>query len=693
MASATYTFPDGRTATIEYETEDQLNEAIRALDGTPKPQRGPVREFGRQLGLTTRYGLEAFGQTALPDIVGLPQPETDLEKAVAGGSRTLIQAGGIAKGAGLASEALSAARPTLASILKPLGLFNAPAATSAAGAGLAGEQAKNEGYGETGQFIAALVGGGAGLGVGAAGSKSADVVSTAWKRLTKPEMFDVDQVIQRALQSAGVDWSALNTQTKLQLAEDARRSVVSGQPLNPQALKRLAEFRQIGATPLMGDVTQDPLLITQQRNLSARQANLGGDMPVGPNIPQITNENASRVVSTLDNVASSPMDSYATGQGIISSVVDTDAAAGRVVSDLYGEARNAAGRSIPLSRADFVNRAWENLAKSNKTAFLPAEIESQLNQIAQGQITKGGQTFDVPFNVDVVDQLKTTLATASRRADGNQKAAIAAVREALESLEVKAPQVANAADGAVTTGAQAAALREADSVPQEALAAADKARAASRARFTWRESAAFIEDALGGAEPDKFVQKHVINAPVAELAKVRTQISNDPELVNGVKRQLVEYIMQRGRVERIDGVVDASSPQFSSAAMRDALNQIGQRKLEMFFTKQEISEIRAAINVARYMQAQPIGSAVNNSKTGGMVLGFFDGILNRLGGVPIVGNNIADPLRKGVVGMQSRAMLPGASSISIPVRQPVGVPYSPLAAFAIAPRSVADEDR
>ena len=63
--------------------------------------------------------------------------------------------------------------------------------------------------------------------------------------------------------------------------------------------------------------------------------------------------------------------------------------------------------------------------------------------------------------------------------------------------------------------------------------------------------------------------------------------------------------------------------------------------------------------VASYAQNQPVGSAVNNSNSGSLVVGQA---LDMLRNVPIIGPNIGQPLQNLNVSIQQRAaqnVLPG----------------------------------
>jgi hypothetical protein len=90
--------------------------------------------------------------------------------------------------------------------------------------------------------------------------------------------------------------------------------------------------------------------------------------------------------------------------------------------------------------------------------------------------------------------------------------------------------------------------------------------------------------------------------------------------------------------------------------MNDALKAIGDRKLSLFFSPDEIQQLRSAVNVGRYMQSQPIGSAVNNSNTAGAMLGRLGATLDRISPVPGVGPLVAQPLQGGLLQLQMRGM-------------------------------------
>ena len=638
--------------------------------------RSGLREIPRQAGLTGRYALEGIGSAfdllggpaaaiinnteiarlaGLPKIsgqpfgnsaraiahaIGLPEPEGATERVIGDAARMVASAG---TGAGFASALGRGASGVAQNVAQRMAANPGTQAVSAAAAGGAGGSVREAGGGPWEQFGASLLAGvAAPLGMSAA-RNTFEAGANALKSRAMPTQ-ELDARLSFELGKAGVSWQDLGAAVKMQLREDAKKAVVSGQPLDAAALRRLADYRNIGATPLLGDITQDPNILTQQRNLAKQLANTPNFS--GANLPNIDNANARRVISTLEGASKSTDDAFTTGQRVIGSVQARDAAMKAQESALYGAARDSSGRALPLDRGAFLNEAFGNLAQNNKMAFLPEPVAKVLNQLGAGKVKVNGQEFDVPFDVNSIDQLKTMLATASRSTqDGNAKAAIKAVRDALENVQPRAP----AAGGQqLATQAQAASLRAGDTAGG-ALEAFDAARSFARSRRQWQESAKFIEDALGGASPDSFVKKHVIGADVGELSKLRDAFAKSPDVLESVRKQLASHILERGRT-------DGDTVKFSSAGMQDALKAIGDRKLSLFFSPDEIQQLRSAVNVGRYMQAQPIGSAVNNSNTAGAVLGRLGATLDRISPIPGVGPLVAQPLQGGLLQLQMRGM-------------------------------------
>lgn len=642
---------------------------------TGKAVNNGLSDIPRQLGLTARYGLEGLAQAAqvvtepmryltdaltpdrqqakpksMPlgvmatqaaDWIGLPSPQGANERSIGDAARLVVGAGGMAGAAGAASSLPGVTGNVFA------GLASKPTQqlSSAAGAGLLGGASKEAGGGTFEQAGASLIGGVlGGLVPGAAGG-----IVNAGKRLFAPTLTQpqLDVQLTEILGKAGTDYSKLAPQVQRQLRVELASSLQAGKEVDPQAAARLADFRTVGATPTRGMVSQNPVQITQEMNLAKMAANSADGSLHG--MPMIQNHNNSTLIRNLNDAGATAGDPFRAGSSVIGQIASTDAAKSRAVTGLYDAARAMPGGNTPLDRTLVVNGIYDALAKQNKMAYLPEDISNTLNTISQGQITRGGQTFHVPFDANALDNLMTDIATAQRGTqDGNVKAALKLARDAIEKMPISPVKTQYGGNQLVTQGG-AAHLQAADAQAGQFMDALGQARGAARSRFGWQESAKPIEAALGGAEPDKFIQKFVIGGTVADAQAIAT---NAPAA--GVKEAILAHLKDKS----LNGAADEVG-KFSQSAYNKALGQIGDRKLELFFNPEELAHLKAVGRVASYTQVQPVGSAVNNSNSGALLLGRGLDLLNK---TPAIGPLVGPALKNIQISMQQRGaqnILPG----------------------------------
>lgn len=607
---------------------------IEGLAGLAQIGTEPIRALMEAVGAPKMQPLQQAASGAL-DRLGMPSPQGADERVIGDASRLMAGGAGLAGAARGAANVLTGVPKTVAAAM---GANPGTQAISGAGAGLAGGAVREGGGGELNQFGASLLGGLAAPAAAGGAMAAVNAGGNLARRLTTSPQ-QIDGILKMELGKVGVKWEDLGAAIKVQLRKDAEGAIYSGQPIDQAALRRLADYRAIGATPQLGDITQDPRTLTMQRNLAKQLANTRGGV-AGADLPNIDNVNARRVLSTLEEAGGkSPLDAYSTGQAIIGRVKGKDAALKAQTDALYSRARDSSGRSVELDGYGFTKNATEALQK-NLAPKLGDEVDSALNDIATGK---------TPLTVEYAEQLKTMLgrkAAAAKGTQGDLAYAYGLVRQALDDAELKAAPKINPGSLPAIPGTVPPSTAGAG---DESIAAFNAARSAAKKRFGWQESAKFIEDALNDAAPDAFVKKHVIAAPAGELAKMRAELEQSPEALAAVKKQLVSYILERGRA-------DSDVVKFSSAGMNDALRALGDRKLSLFFSPDEIQQIKSAVNVGRYMQSQPVGSAVNNSNTGALLLGRLSTMLDAAAPVPLVGPIVAQPLQGGLLQLQARQM-------------------------------------
>lgn len=634
-----------------------------------------INDIPRQLGLTARYGIEGLANTAqlvteplryitdrltqqtgktLPlgelatrglDALGLPKPQGSNERTIADATRLVAGAGGLGAAAGAAS-ALPGAMGRAGAFLSS----NMPQQlTSAAGAGLAGGASREGGGTPLMQGVAALGGGIlGGFAPGAAGSVLNAGKSLA-KRVTETPQ-QLDQQISVLLQRADVDYSQLPAGVRNSLRNDLAGALRAGDELDPAAVRRLADFKLTNTTPTRGMVSQNPVQITREMNLAKIGANSSDEALQG--LPLIQNRNNAQLIRNINEAGAAQGDPFRAGETTIGAIRGRDEALNRGVSALYGQARDTAGRSAALDGAAFTTGANRALDEALLGGAIPESVATHMNRIARGE---------VPFTVDYAEQLKTAIGNLQRAtSDGQARMALGVVRRALDDTPLMRAPTVNAGNLPAVPGT----VPPSPSVlGRESIDAFNQARQAARQRFAWQESGRPIEAALNGAQPDKFVQQFVIGGT---LDDARAVAQNAP--VAEVKNAILAHLKDKS----LNGAADEVG-KFSQSAFNKALNQIGDRKLSLFFSPEEISALRANGRVASYMQVQPVGSAVNNSNTGALMLGKgYDALMGLTNKVPVLGPMLVPPIKNIEIAMRNRQaqnVLPGL--LALQPRQPM----------------------
>lgn len=710
--------PDGTTKAQLADKLKANGMAVPAEWMGDAPQPSPVvqtgqalREVPRQVGLTARYGLEGPAQAlemftepirrmvvnpllrlagqpgVMPlregvsnaaDAVGLPAPETPGERVVGDATRAgfgvMAGAGAYKKGAELLGQGASKA----ANVLEQLAARPGVQAVGAAGAGASGGAVREAGGSPAEQFGAALLGG---LVTGYAGAKGADLAdkgATLVRSMVTPkeqQLRAADQAITLTLQRSGIDWSAVPPGVKNQLRDEVAQALNTGQPLNEDALRRLVAFRRTGTTPTVGMLTQDPGQITREMNLAKTGAN--SIDPGLQRLPQIQNKNAAQLLDQIDQMgAAGAPNAMGAGRSAIESLDRTVAANQQNINRLYSTARDTQGRSLPLEGGTFTKRANQLLDEQNVGSFLPADIANKMNAIAQGKF---------PLTVDVAEQLKTSIGNLQRgSADGNVRRALGLVRQALDDTPLQGAPTVNPGNLPAVPGTVPPSPTIAG---QESIDAFNAARSANRQWMQRVEGNPALKAVVDGVEPDQFVQKFIVGkgASASDVAK----LSN--ELTPQAKEAMRGYLARHLRDAATNSTDDITK--FSNDAYRRAMRDIGEDKLAAFFSREEIDQLKAIGDAGKYMQAQPTGSAVNNSNSGALVLGRGLDLLDKIAGyVPLGGRDILKGYIQGA--QQTQVLRPQNALVQLaaPKEQPL-LANPLLAASVVAPGDSGKDQR
>lgn len=702
-------FPDGTDPAVIQRTVKSTLAARQQPERSLSEKVGDeVRQIPRQVGLTARYAAEAA--TGLADTLASPiraglnmipgvniqpasttvgqvadklgiSPRNADERVIGDMTRTGFGAGALVGGANaLTSAATGATR----NVLTSMAANPASQVVGGAAAGGAGGAVRESGGGPGEQFVAALM---AGVGGGMATNKLSGAIeqgTNAVRRLLTPQTAQVraaDQQIQLALERSGMDWSQVPEQIRQGLRQEVAQALNGGGQLNADALRRLLAFRATGTTPTVGMLTQNPAQITREMNLAKTGAN-STDQHL-QRLPALQNQNIQTLLNRLDEAgAATAPDASGAGARALGGLQGQVAQARGNINSLYEAARDSQGRSLPLNGNAFTTRANQLLDEAMVGGALPADVANTMNRIARGEM---------PLTVEIAEQLKTRIGNLQRAStEGGARIALGLVRQALDDAPlVQSPQVnpgnlpavpGTVPPSNVTVGQQSidafnraraanrAYMQQLEANP--ALAAVDDAVAAVRANPGLRS----VEDVVGSAG---FMGKYVLgkSATPGEVRSLVQQVG--PEGAQALRQNVIRHLRDAA-TNSTDDIT-----KFSNDAYRRALRDIGDEKLLALFSPEEVLNLRNIGQAAKYMQAQPAGSAVNNSNSGALVLGRGLDMLDRAAGyVPLGGRDV---LRGWIQGAQQTQVLRPQNALADLVATQPRVGNNPLVPLLAAP--------
>lgn len=604
---------------------------LRAVGALPSGEKGQSKTLGQSA-------------SALADWMGLPSPQGANERVIADAARMVAGAGGFA---GAANAASKASQGVTQSVLQGLAANPAQQLSSAAGAGLAGGASREAGGGVGAQTVASVLGGvAAGLAPGAVQS-----LYSGLKGKFTPSMSpqDLDVKISGILNQQGVDYAKIPEQARAALRNELRSALSAGKELDPAAVARLADFRALGVTPTRGTVTLDPVQITREKNLSKLAANTSEGELTG--LPRIENNNNARLISVLNDVgAASYTDPIVAGRYLNESVLGTQARLRQAEQAAWEAAKSSPAYTQPIhmNGLNAMNRA---LGDEGLMPFMNPTISRYIEAFQNGQ---------APFTPQAYKNLQSML-SAEMSKGGNEARAAGIARRALESAEiipVTNPRGIDFGNAVVTPGV-ASAMRSADQQAGNTIDAINRARAATRQAYAYEDSSPMVRSILsdsGASDPSRIAKRFVIGSTPDEAALVAQQVGPSGREV--IKSALASYIKK----EALSGASDEVG-KISQSKLNGVLNTIGAEKLRLFFSPEEIAQLQRAGRVASYVQVQPIGSAVNNSNSGALLLGRGMDMLNGVASkIPMGKAAIVDPAEGITLSIGTRnaqSVLPG----------------------------------
>ena len=346
-------------------------------------------------------------------------------------------------------------------------------------------------------------------------------------------------------------------------------------PIDPISAERhlAADSLNAGIELMPGQASGNIHLLSDEHNLRAKHPEFADRF-------NAQNEGLKNKLDTIRDDISPDVYSpgpTSRGENQIAAYEVKDVALKEGISADYADLEAANGGHFPMDVKAFLENADATLKKKMKTAYVPKEIAAQLEGFRNGDA----------MNFEQYEALRTNLASdirkAKRAGDGNAAYAAGIVRDALEDIPLT-PETAH--------------LKP----------LADKARASARRRSKLIEKDPAYDAAINGTvSADKFMDKFVIGGDKANIKTMRENLAHDPVAQQQMGHHTVEWLKKGG------GLVEGNGT-LSQAGYNKNLTAVHEKLSDMVGSEAALS-LRTVGDVARYTQAQPKGSYVNNSGT------------------------------------------------------------------------------
>jgi len=452
--------------------------------------------------------------------------------------------------------------------------------------------------------------------------------------------INVDVHLNDALKVKGMKLSDLSDDVAKGLRADAKKALSSGKALSPDAVARKVVLDRLGIKGTRAQVTGDPKLWQQEAELAK--------VPAGDVLRDKFVADNKKIAELLDEsiaaTGGKAIDQYAVAQDAMETLTDRYAKNKEFVGSAYDIARNTQGSNAVLDGKAFAQEANDILEQNYASMSLPASVKKMLKDVEENP-----EMFTLNKADEFIKLLNSEYKSALKPVTGegtSTSRAIGLVRDALNNRQ------AQALDGLLGN---------------DSAVAYKFARDAYRANTQLKEQIPILKDALKDVKPDKVFQSRILGGNVDELNKTIEVLSaNNPQVVRDIKQQTLEYISNQAIKQ---------NGQPSPAAMKSALDKIGDRKLSILFSPDEVRRIKDIGMAMEYLVTQPAHSYVNNSNTSAGLMNYFGRFIKSAGDlgqyIPVIGNNIVQPLQGAATRVGVSRATSGTASLAGKTNLPV----------------------
>jgi hypothetical protein len=637
-------------------------------------------ELGRQLGLTARAGItgltslpamfgdalnagvnKVFGTNLAPvsqtiqnleNSAGLPQPANATERIVQDASSAMA---GVSPTVGIGRALAGSAAPVAQAV--GTGLASAPgmqmfgAAGSAAGSGGARELGLNPAWQVAGGILGGTGGVLAGSGLTAGARALSNALTPAAK--TSPQLageladnavdktirelgpqaqqtFDMPQPMPTASPMAGavpvgppkppgVTPTRGAPNTFVPIRQQAAELIQQNPGVDPAAALRSQDFRNVGISPTLGQITRDP---TQFAN----ELNMRGVNGIGSPLANRFNQQNTQLQQALYGLTGNATDAYQAGTSIKQSLQSIDDTLSKQVSNAYSAAKASSGKNLDVPLTGVAQDYAQVLNDFGDK--VPSGVRNNFNQLG----LMGG-TQQKTFTIENAENLLKVI-NANQSNDPATNAALATLRNSVKNAILTADD-----KGGVFA-------------PARQLAAQ---------RFALHEQIPALEaSASNSINADDFVKKFIVGGKTDQVSALANLLREQaPASFTEARNQIGAQLAMKGFGQNVAG--DAP---FKPAGFAQQMSAFGPSKLGAFYTPEEINQLNTIGRVGSYMNAFPSSAPVNTSNTASALASVLGSGIKK---IPYVGGLIDNAQNRMFVSKALGADLSNATAPNVKV--------------------------
>lgn len=405
--------------------------------------------------------------------------------------------------------------------------------------------------------------------------------------------------LEKQLDRIGVDYKALMPEAQTSLLADAEKSLRLTGKLSPDMLARNADMVALGIKPTAGSLTRDPRVWQFEQNT----AGVPGE--AGDKLTQRFVENNRAIAESLEKlkgktggVAATP---YEAGEGGVEATLAKYKEMQQEIGAQYKIIKEAKGNDIGLQPKTLFKTIEDNIDNADADSLMDS-IRRKMTRY--GLVDEKGIPKDNAFlTVENAEELRKFIGGLSDKGDPSIKRIKGLIIDSLDDDVIN-----TAGDDAYKS-----------------------ARDASRARFQEFSPKPLKGITDGKTVADDVLQRNVLSAKVADVAAFKKslttgtpdQVARGGQAWNDLRLQTMQHI--------IDQSTDAGG-KIQGSRLAKALDGLGKERLEVIFSKEELSHLGTIKRAAYNTTVAVPESRVNYSGTGA----FLADLMGRAG----IGKNV-----------------------------------------------------